>query len=182
VKRETGYSRQSCDEFIRLAEACKLKLKASKKLKLPAPAVKNALVIFQEETALSLTAEQWQDVDLVIGTLTTGETQASLMQELGILPKPKPMPKGGKQPGGQDDDTTAGQLAFHFFEAMVAPMINSRTNPDYKKLLYALPLHSSDAHPLSLATLESEARAMLADIEDAKQAAAKPAKGKTIEV
>lgn len=180
VKQQTGYSRQSCDEFIRLAEACKNKLQTAKKLNLPAPVKKNALVIFQQESALTLTDEQWKDVDLVIGTLTTGETQASLMQELGLVPKPKPMPTG--KPGQkQSDDTTAGQLAFHFFEAMVAPLINSRTNPDYRKLLYALPVTSTEENPLSLATLESECRAMLADIADAKQAAAKPARGQVIE-
>jgi hypothetical protein len=96
------------------------------------------------------------------------------------VPKPKPMPKGGKASGGGADESTAGQLAFHFFEAVAAPMINARTNPDYKKLLYALPLYSTQEHPLSLATLETEARAMLADIEEAQQASAKPAKGRVI--
>ena len=180
VKRETGSSRQSCDEFIRLYEAAKLKLRTSKKLDLPAPAKKDAIVLFQSENPLSLTEDQWQSVDLLIGTLTTGETQASLMQELGILPKPKAMPTGGKTPGASRDDVAAGQLAFHFFEAMVAPIINTRTNPDYKKLLYALPLESSEDNPLSLATMEAEARALLADIMEAKQACAKPAKGRTI--
>ena len=180
VKQETGYSRQSCDEFIRLYEAAKLKLRTAKKLNLPAPVKKDAITLFQSENPLKLSDKQWESVDLLIGTLTTGETQASLMQELGILPKPKAMPQGGKTAGSKDDDITAGQLAFHFFEAMVAPIINTRTNPDYKKLLYALPLESSEDSPLSLATMETEARALLADIMEAKQASAKPAKGRTI--
>jgi len=182
VKQETGYSRQSCDEFIRLAEACKAKIRTAKTLNLPAPVKQDAIALFRSENPLTLSDDQWALVDQVIGSLTTGETQASLLQELGIIPKPKPMPKGTKETRKDGDEPTAGQLAFHFFEAMTSPLINARTNPDYKKLLYALPLHSTQDHPLSLATLESEARAMLADIEDAKQAAAKPARGKTITV
>lgn len=180
VKQETGYSRQSCDEFIRYYEASQVKIKTSKKLDLPAAARQDAIVLFQTENPLTLTDAQWRQVDDIIGSLTTGETQASLMQELGIISTPKAMPKGGKTAGAEDNALTAGQLAFHFFEAIAAPMINARTNPDYKKLLYALPLTSTQEHPLSLATLESEARAMLADIEDAKQATAKPAKGRVI--
>jgi hypothetical protein len=181
VKQETGYSRQSCDEFIRLYESCKNKLRTSKTLDLPAPVKKDAIALFRAENPLTLTDDQWTLVDQVIGSLTTGETQASLMQELGIISKPKPMPKGG---GGKkdDDDMTAGQLAFHFFEAMAAPLINARTNPDYKKLLCALPYESDEEHPLSLATLEAEFRAALADIEEIKQAAHKAARGKTINV
>ena len=38
VLRETGYSRQSADVFIRLYESTKAKLKGSRKLSLPAPA------------------------------------------------------------------------------------------------------------------------------------------------
>lgn len=181
VRQETGYSRRQCDEFIRLAEACKLKLKTAKKLDLPAPAKKNAIVLFQQENALSLTDEQWKDVDLVIGSLTTGETQASLMQELGLVPKPKAMPSGKKEDPAPALDQEAGQLAFHFFDAVAAPLINARTNPDYKKLLYALPVDSSDEHPLSLSTIEAEARALLADVMEAKSAAARPAKGQVID-
>ena len=180
VKDQTGYSRQSCDEFIRLFEATTAKLKKGKKLALPAPVKKQALVLFQSENPLSLTEEQWGIVDEVIATLTTGETQASLMQELGLVPKPPKMPKKTGGTEGPEDEATAGQLAFHFFDAMLAPVVNARTNPDYKKLLYALPLESTEEHPLSLATWEAELRASLADVEEAKQAQAKPAKGRVI--
>lgn len=179
VQRETGYSRQSCDEFIRLAEAAKSKLKTAKKLNLPTPVKKDAIALFRTENPLSLSDDQWALVDQVIGSLTTGETQASLMQELGLVPKPKPMPKGTRG-SGKDEEPTAGQLAFHFFDAVAAPLINARTNPDYKKLLYALPHESTEDHPLSLATLEAEFRAALADIEEIKQSTAKPARGRTL--
>lgn len=180
VQEETGFSRRSGDEFIRLYDAAKTKLKNTKTLKLPAGLAKDAIVLFQTENALALTDAQWLQVDELIGTLTTGETQASLMQELGIVAKPKAMPK--KTGGKEDEETelTAGELAFHFFEAMASPLINARTNPDYKKLLYALPVTSDSEHPLSLATIEAECRALLADITDAKQASATPAKGRVI--
>lgn len=183
VKQETNYSRQSCDEFIRYWEATKAKLKTAKKLDLPAAAKKDALVLFQVENPLTLTDAQWQLVDQVIGTLTTGETQASLLAHLGIVPKPKPMPipKGGGK-GKGDNDMTAGQLAFHFFSTIADPLINCRTNPDYKKLLYALPVESDEDHPLSLSSIEAEARALIADIDEAKRKNAKPAKGRTVNV
>lgn len=182
VLQETGFSRRSGDEFIRLYEATKVKLKKAKTLKLPAGLSKDAIVLFQSENALALTDQQWTKVDELIGTLTTGETQASLMQEIGIIAKPKAMPKkiGGKD--DEEEEPTAGQLAFHFFEAWVSPFINARTNPDFKKLLYALPVHSDSEHPISVASLKAEIRAMLADLEEAEQSNAKPAKGRTVEV
>ena len=36
---------------------------------------------------------------------------------------------------------------------MVAPVISARTNPDYKKLLYALPPYSTSEHAISLDTI-----------------------------
>jgi hypothetical protein len=179
VERETGYSRRSADEFIRLYDATKAKLKTAKKLALPKEVKKDAIVLFQEGGALALTEEQWEQVDQVIATLTDGQTQASLMAELGVIAPPKAMPNnnGG---GAQEEETSAGQLAFHFFSTVASPLTNARTNPEYKKLLMALPVESDSDHPLSLSTLEVEARAFLADIEEAKQANAKPAKGKVV--
>lgn len=178
VLTETGLQRKTADRLIGLFEATKAKLKRTK-----GPIVtRGTLIVFEQENPLSVSEDERSDLMDIIASLCEGETQASLMQELGITPKPKPMPKG-KTPDGDEktEEATAGQLAFHFFEAMAAPLINARTNPDYKKLLYAMPLYSDSEHPLSLATLEAEFRAALADIEDAKQAAAKPAKGKVIE-
>ena len=181
VKQQTGYSRQSCDEFIRLYEATKSKLKNAKKINLPVQVKKDAIVLFQSENPLTLSDAQWGLVDEVIGTLTTGETQASLLEELGVIAKPKAMPKGGKNNDQKDDDDqTVGQLAFHFFEAMAAPLINARTSPSYKKFLYALPLHSTNEDEISLSTMEAEARAFLADIEEAKSASLKPTRGRAI--
>ncbi len=179
VQQETGYSRRSADIFIRLFEATKTKIKTSKKLALPAPAKKDALVLFQSDNLLTLTAAQWEKVDEVIASLTDGETQASLMQDLCILPTPKAMPvkKGDK---GKQEETTAGQLAFHFFDGLGGALISTRTNPDYLQMLHALPLESTDECQLSLTTLENESRALLHDIEKIKSQTAKTVKGRTI--
>jgi hypothetical protein len=181
VEQQSGYSRRQADNFIRLYDAFLPKLRTSKKLSAIGVSKKDAIVLFDSANPLALTPEQWSDVDSIISTITTAESMAGLMQELGIIPKPKAMPAATKGKSGTDE-TTAGQLAFHFFEAMVSPLVNSRTNPDYQKLLYALPFESDEEHPLSLATLEAEFRAALADIEEVKAKAHKAARGKTINI
>ncbi|WAC21008.1 hypothetical protein OVA24_06380 [Luteolibacter sp. SL250] len=181
VKRESGYSRQSADVFIQLYEATIKKLKTGKKLDLPAEAKKQALAIFRTESALTLTEEQWQTVDSVISSATDGETQKSLLQHLKLVPEPQAMPKGGKTPGAEPEQVTAGQLAFHFFGAVAAPLINARSNPDYKKLLMALPTDSTEEAPISLSTLEAEFRSVLADIEEIKTANLRAARGRTVD-
>lgn len=181
VKRETGFSRQSADVFIQLAEATRAKLAKTKKLNLPAPAKKDALALFHAENPLALTDEQWSKVDLVVGTLTNGQTQAGLLEELGVVAKPRLMPKGVKGgDGGTSVEQTAGQLAFHFFGAVASPLINARTNPEYKALLRALPVESTTDQPLSLRTMEAEFRAALADIEEVMTSTARQAKGRAV--
>lgn len=182
VERETGLKRRAADELIRVWEAGLAKHK-----RLRGPLKTTALIQYLGSTdPLALAADSTQAADFIdhFSSILDGETAASLMAELGVIPKPLPMPKptGGTKPKGGSE--TAGQLAFHFFEAMVAPVINARTNPNYKKLLFALPLTSDDDHPISLATMKAEAKALLADIEDAERAAiqhsARPAKGRTL--
>ena len=181
VERESGYSRRQADNFIRLADAFLLKVKTKKSLKINGVRKQEALTLLDPSNALSLTKEQWDDVNGIIASLTTADSMKDLMQELGLVPKPKAMPSGKKEDPAPAPDQEAGQLAFHFFEAGFAPIINARTNPDYKKLLYALPVDSSEEHPLSLSTIEAEARALLADVMEAKSAAARPAKGQVID-
>ncbi|WAC18858.1 hypothetical protein OVA24_16630 [Luteolibacter sp. SL250] len=178
VKRETGYSYRSTEVFIAMFHGTVAKLKAGKKLNLPAPAKKNALVLFQTESALTLTTEQWETVDHVIGTLTEGETQKGLMQHLGLIPGPAVMPKGTK--GEKAPEPTAGQMAFLFFDPVASSLITARTNPEYKKLLCSLPLESTEEQKLSLATLEAEMKATLADIEEIKAANLKATRGRSL--
>ena len=175
-KQECGLSDRTADRFIQLFESTQAKLK--RKVKGKKADAGTALALFKSENPLALPPEQRESLQDVIASLCDGETQASLMQELGVVPKPKEMPKGGQ--ASKPDDLTAGQLAFHFFEAMVAPVINARTNPDYKQLLSALPAYSTEENAISLDTIATECRALLADIDEVQRRLAKPARGKVI--
>lgn len=170
VAQEAGISRQSADIFIRLFEATKAKLGRQKD-----PESKSALTIFQSENPLALADEKAAELQDIIASLVESETQGSLMKELGVTPKPTPTPKGG----GVSPKTqyTAGQLAFIFFEPLAANLLNTRSSAEFEKQLAALPLHPlDDEHPISLTTLEADARALLDKIEAAKAHHAKPAR------
>lgn len=176
VEAETGLPRRTADRLISLFDATKAKLK---RVKSPIIA-RGTLIVFERENPLLVPDDERNDLMDIIASLCDGETQASLMQELGVIPKPKPMPKGGGVPKPHDPEETAGQLAFMFFSEIASGMVNTRTNPDYKKLLLALPLYSDSEHPLSLATLRAETEALLADIKEAEKAATTPAQGRVI--
>jgi hypothetical protein len=173
VTKEAGLQKRTADELIRLWEAA---LARHKRLRGPA---ENRKLLSYLDTTDALTIQGGEEAAEFadhFSYILDGETAANLMQELGVIPKPLPMPekKGGKK--DKDTDITAGQLAFHFFDGLGASLINTRMNPQYLKLLHALPIQSTEEHPLSLTTLETEARALLADIEKIKSAAAKPAR------
>lgn len=176
VEHESGLSRRTADRFIALFEATQAKLKRKKK---GAPANPNALALFKTENPLALPPEQREALQDVIASLCDGETQASLMQELGVVPKPPPMPKGGLRGDGK---YSVEQLAFDFFEGPASAIMRARANKDYKKLLYILPAVTDQEGKVSLVMLRDETQAMLDDIHEAmaKHAKpAKPAKGKT---
>jgi hypothetical protein len=178
VEAETGLQRKTADRLISLFEATKAKLKRVK-----GPIVsRGTLIVFETQNPLTATEEERGDIMDIIASLCDGETQSSLMQELGVISTPTKMPTGGGGGGKPDDKKTAGQLAFHFFDAVASPLVNARSNPDYEKMLYALPLYSSDSEPLSLQTLKLEAEGLLADIRKAEAAALnlKQTKGRTL--
>jgi hypothetical protein len=178
VKQETGLPDRTADRLTELYHAALAKLK---RVQTPLTA-KATLLAFREENPLSIVADEASELREVILSLVEGETQKSLLSELGVIPKAKPMPKATQAKASTDPGQTAGQLAFHFFDAVAAPLINARTNPDYQKLLYSLPFESDEENPLSLATLEAEFRAALADIEAVKAAAHKAARAKIINI
>jgi len=172
VQAETGLSRRTADVFIQLFDATQAKLKRRKE----DPG--SSLVLFRDANPLALPPEQREALQDVIASLCDGETQASLMAELGVIPKPRVMPQGGRP--GPKPPTEAGQLAFLFFETLVEPLVNTRLNPEYKKLLYVLPAYSTSDNPISLDLIASECRGILADIAEVQAAQAKPARGKII--
>lgn len=176
VEAETGLQRKTADRLISLFEATKAKLKRTK-----GPVItQGTLIVFERENPLTVTEDLRSDLMDIIASLCDGETQASLMSELGVIPAPAKIPKSSGGGKTHDPEETAGQLAFLFFESLGSSLVNTRCNPDYKKLLLALPLYSTQENPLSLATLKAETEALLADINDAEKAAAKPAKGRTL--
>ena len=174
VKAECGLSARTADRFITLFSATQAKLKRKKKGQ---PANPGALALFKSENPLALPPEQREALQDVIASLCDGETQASLMQELGVVPKPILPPQGPKQRG---EKPSLEQLAFDFFEAMTAPLINARAAKDYKKLLYSLPAVTDEEGKVSLIFLRDETAAMLDDINEALAKHAKPAKAKPI--
>lgn len=174
VTKEAGLQKRTADELIRLWEAA---VARHKRLKGPA---ENRKLLSYLDTTDALTIQGGEEAAEFadhFAYILDGETASNLMQELGVIPKPLPMPSRGRD-GSQNrpSDQTAGQLAFHFFDGVAASLINTRMNPQYLKLLHALPIQSTEEQPLSLTTLETEARALLADIEKIKSAAAKPAR------
>lgn len=174
VRDETGLSDRTADRFIKLFEATLAKLKRTK----GALIGKAALLAFEREDPLSVLQDDANELREIIASLCDGETQGSLMAELGIVPKVTiPTNPGGER---KKLDCSAGQLAFFFFETIAAPMISARMNPDYKMMLLSLPMHPTEEIPVSLVTLEAETRAMLADIEEAKATHAKAARGRTL--
>jgi|GEM_PF-4778123 len=182
VERETGFSRRSADEFIRLFESTKEKLRKAKST-LPEALRKDALVLFNSANPLSIDAEHWAIIEEVIASLTTGETQASLMVELGVLPKPRAMPTGGGGAHPKLGSSDERQMAFVFFDMAFAPIFNARQTSDWQALLYELPAYSTSEDLISLDTLANECRAVLADIAQvqADQAkAAKPTQGRVL--
>lgn len=174
VRDETGLPDRTADRFIKLFEASLAKLKRTH----GAVVGKAYLLAFERETPLAVADEEAADLREIIASLCDGETQGSLLQELGIIPKHE-MPKGGGKPK-TGDEPTAGKMAFVFFETMLAPIVNTRCSPDYKKLLHVLPAYSTRDNPVSLDAIATECRAILADIAEVQAAHAKPAKGRTV--
>jgi hypothetical protein len=177
VLAETGLSDRTADRFIQLFDATQAKLKRKKK---GVPANPNALALFKSENPLALPPEQREALQDVIASLCDGETQASLMQELGVVPKPALPPGGPKKRG--EEKYSMEQLAFDFFEGPASAIMSARSNKDYKKLLYVLPAVTDQEGQVSLVMLRDEVASMLEDVNEALAAHAKPAKGKTAKV
>ncbi len=174
VKEETDFSDRTADRFIQLFEATKAKLKRTKK---DAPANKSALILLQSENPLALPPEQREAVQDVIASLCDGETQASLMRELGVVPTPAAPPVGPKKKA--EGKLTNEQLAFDFFDGPASAIVKARAAKDYKTLLYMLPATTDQEGKVSLVFLRDETAAMLDDINEALAAHAKPAKSKS---
>jgi hypothetical protein len=177
LKRETGLSRETGNRFIRLADAVVAKLKRIR------PGAKQFTIIPRDRAIHILTTSPADlDPDLrdqlhdLIASVCDGETQASILREIGVLPGPRTMPES---PGGRKnrDHIPAGEAAQLFFESILASAVNARSTSGYRDMLTALP---PEGEGVTLASLESELRAILEDIAAIKSATLRPAKGRTI--
>lgn len=171
VKHYAGLSRRTADVFIQLFEATKAKLKRAK-----APEQKAALVLFNQGNPLALPDDQRGYVRDVISSLCTGETQGSLMAELGIVPKPL-MPKK-TMAGEEEEKLTDVELAHHHWEGTAKAIVTARS-PEGVKLLHVLPTVTDEPGKLSLVFLREETAALLAAVEEAMATAPKPPKRKS---
>lgn len=171
VKEEAGFSDRTADRFIQIFEATKAKLKRAKK---GATVNATALALFQSENPLALPPEQREALQDVIASLCDGETQASLMEELNVVPTPAAPPVGKK--ARREAKESDEQLAFHFFDGPASAICRARAAADYKKLLYMLPATTDEEGKVSLVFLRDEVAAMLEDVNEALAKHAKPAR------
>ncbi len=173
VKDELDLHERTANRLIEKFEAVKAKAKRSLKT---LPGGKNTLTIFQSENPLALPPEQMEAMLKIVTSLCDGETEASLMEELKIIPTPAPPPPGKKEKCGAK--LTPEKLAFDFFEGPASVICNTRASAEYKKLLYMLPAVTDEEGKVSLTFLRDEIGAMLEDVTEALAAHAKPANRK----
>jgi hypothetical protein len=171
VKDELDLEERTANRLIEKFEAVKAKAKRALKT---LPGGKNTLVVFQSENPLALPPEQREAMMNIIASLCEGETEASLLEELKIIPTPAPPPPGKKEKRG--DKITTEQLAFDFFDGPASAICKARAAKDYKTLLFMLPPTTNEEGKVSLTFLRDETAAMLDDINEALAAQAKPAK------
>lgn len=161
VQDETGLPYRTAMRFIDLYESTQKKLKKAKLTN----ASKSALALFQSENPLALPPEQREHLQDVIASLCDGETQASLLRELKIVPE---LAKPPVQKGSKTDDETPEdnpqQIAFHFFDGPASAICKARASADYTKLLHLLPPTSDEQGKVSLTFLRDEAAAMVDEI------------------
>lgn len=162
VATELGVPCRTADRFITLHEGFKAKLKrvAAKAPKESKPAL--ALALFETANPLSLAPEKLEQLQEIAASLCEGESQASLMQELNLIPTPKVIKSAAP---GKKDQEPAEQLAFKFWSSHASAICDARAQGE--KALYLLPLESDDPAKPGLLFLQSETAALLKSIEEA---------------
>jgi hypothetical protein len=174
VLAETGLPQRTADRFILLHEAFKTKLKrvAGKAKKGSKEAL--ALSLFENANPLALPTEKLEQLQEIAASLCDGDTQGSLMQELGIVPEPKTITQAAKS--AQKEPPADEQTAFAFWRSHATAIVDARSSG--VKALYLLPVESDDPEKPGLRFLQAETAALLQEIESAIATHAKPAKAK----
>ena len=139
------------------------------------PEQKAALALLKSGNPLAVTDAERAPLRDVISSLCVGETQGSLMQELGVVPTPAMPVKAAKQKP-EEEKLSDAELALHHWETAASALFKAREG-NGSKLLHVLPPVSSEPGQLSLTFLLAEAEAFAADVKAALAAHAKPAKG-----
>jgi hypothetical protein len=176
-KSELGISDSTADRLIETYEAAKSKIK-----KLGG----NTLVLTLLETSpAKLHQEDRAILASMVDKLEWGESQKQLLEEFRLVKQQVALKGGDTSAAKTPKPAAAQQLAFAFFRPIgdsvgkaTKAVENLRLAPDYQRLLYALPLVSSEPGEVSLSSLEAEIEAALngdlakalADIRAAKAA------------
>lgn len=179
VADELDISRETADRFIRVFHGFQAKLSNKLAAKIlpeststSADEILHALASPPEE----LTAKERATVMKSISLASDGDTQAALLRELKLVKAPATLAGGNtsksNQPEDEDGDhePLAQQLALNLFGTIAKGLQSSRTGPDYKAFLYALPVEPTATSDVCLTALKLELETSLADIKDAIKA------------
>lgn len=167
VQKELGIPDRTADRLISMYEAVRAKiqrLQAQKKL--PGDQATTSLSLLAGSYFSLHTAGSPKDIEFVtdvVASLVDGETQMSLLGELGITPEPPKMPKGGLRGSGPGGDPE--QIAFAFFNAHISPIFRMRATGDYKTMLGLLPVSTDDPKTPSIRLMLDEVNALRAELQ-----------------
>jgi hypothetical protein len=160
---ETSLTLTTSKRLIACYESVKLKLS---KTAGGSVAAANTLATLSEKSPFELAAGEHENIREIILSLVDGETQKSLLYELKIA-RQRPTLAGGDTSAHRspqtDEHEATQQLAFGFFGKTIQA-VRKVTDPEFRALLAFLPIESDDPTLPSLAALEAETRASLAQI------------------
>ncbi len=179
---DPNLARRTADRFIQVFDG--FREKAPKKLLAGFTAnAKRSLITTLSKPPGSLTAKERATIETAIAKCSDGETQRSLLEELGLVKCHKPLTggdtSGSKKPKPTDAELM-GQLAFKFFQPIAEGLHSMRSTPDSEAYLHTIPITSAEEDEISLTSLERDLEAALHDVRTAKKARMKPAAGKVI--
>lgn len=168
-RAELGVSDDYADKLIACYEAAKSKLKRL--------GGQPRLLTLLETAPAKLDKEAKDTLAKLVDGNEWGETVNELLEEFKILKKHIPTTGGDTSAHQKKKPATAEQLVFAMFAPVeetigkaARAVENLRLGPDYQRLLYALPIVSSEPGKPSLTALEAQLQAALeGDIAKALQ-------------
>ena len=123
-----------------------------------------------------LTNKEHEELQKLVHKCLDNQTVSDIFRDAQI----EKLPQGSAANGGNLDGSATKkpkpsmeQLAFALFTDPVQELCKLRAHCDYKKAINALPVTSPDPETVTLSAIEQHAKALLADVEQAKAKAAK---------